>query len=42
LERLIDERFRLGVEGGGCFVQDQDVGVLEQCTRNGDSLLLTA
>ena len=36
----IDKGFRLGVEGGGGFVEDQDVRVFDEGPGNGDSLLL--
>jgi hypothetical protein len=39
---LVDESFGLGVEGRGGFVEDQDVGVLEQGAGDGDALLLAA
>ena len=41
-EGLVDEGFGFGVEGGGRFVEDQDVGVFEQGAGDGDALLLAA
>lgn len=42
LERLVDEGFAFGVEGGGRFVEDEDVGVFQQCAGDGDALFLPA
>lgn len=41
-ERLVDERFRLGVESAGGFVEDQDVGHFDEGACDGDALLLAA
>lgn len=39
-ESLVDERLGFGVECGRGFVENQDVGVLEERTGDGDALLL--
>ena len=39
---LVDQRLRLGVQGRGGFVEDQDIRVLDQGARDGDALLLSA
>lgn len=41
-ESLVDERFRLGIQGTGGFVQNQNVGLLEKGACDGDALFLTA
>jgi hypothetical protein len=41
-EGVVDESLGFGVEGGGRFVEDEDVGVFEQGARDGDALLLPA
>ena len=38
---LVDESLRFSVKCGSCFVQYQDVGVLQQCTRDRYALLLS-
>lgn len=37
----VDQSLRLGIESGGGFVENQDIGVLDQRARNGNSLFLT-
>jgi hypothetical protein len=39
-EGVVDESLRFSVQGRGRFVEDQDVGVFEQGTGDGDALLL--
>ena len=41
-EGVLDEFFRLGVEGGGGFVEDEDGGVFEDGAGDGDALALAA
>ena len=41
-ERLLHERFGLGVEVAGGFVEDHDRRVLQQQPRDGEALLLAA
>jgi len=41
-KRTVHERFRLGVKGRRCFVKDQDIGILDQSTSDGNTLLLSA
>lgn len=41
-EGLVDEGFGLGVEGRCGFVEDENIRVFEQGTRDGDALLLAA
>lgn len=42
LQGLIDESFRFGVESGCCFVQNEDVGLLEKRACNRYALFLTS
>ena len=42
VDGLLDYAFRLIVESRGCFVKNNDRGVLEEGTGNSDSLFLTA
>lgn len=37
---LIDKGFRLGIKSTGRFVEDQNIGRLDQRSRNSDSLFL--
>ena len=39
-ERFLDRFFRLGVDAARRFVEDQDLGIIEQSTRDRDPLLL--
>jgi hypothetical protein len=39
---LVDESLRFGIKSRRCFVEDQDVGVLEQGTGDSNALLLSA
>lgn len=39
---LVDQGLGFGVEGAGGFVEDEDVGVLEEGARDGDALFLAA
>ena len=41
-ERDLDERFALGVESGGGFVEDEDGGVLQDGAGDGDALAFAA
>ena len=41
-DRTLDEPLGLGVEGGGCLVQQQEARVADQRAREGDALLLPA
>ncbi|RUS18111.1 hypothetical protein BC937DRAFT_89141 [Endogone sp. FLAS-F59071] len=38
----LDQPLRRRVEGGGGFVEEEDSGILDQSTCNGDALLLAA
>lgn len=40
LQSSLDDTFRLGVESGGCLVEEQNLGVGDNGTRNSDALLL--
>ena len=42
LERLLDQRFRLRIQRGGRFVQDQNRGVIQESPSDGDPLALPA
>src|SRR3979490_1799670 len=42
LQRLLDERFRFGIEGRGGLVQDQYWRFLEERACDGEALLLAA
>src|SRR6266487_6747009 len=42
LQRLLDERFRFGIESRGGLVQDQDWRVLEERAGDGEALLFPA
>ena len=42
VERVLDHLLRLGVEGRGRLVEEQDLGVAQQGARDGDALLLAA
>ena len=42
VERVLDQRFALGVEGAGGFVEDEDARVLEQAPGDGKPLPLPA
>lgn len=37
----IYEGLRFRIEGGRCFVENQDIGILDQSTSNGNALLLS-
>lgn len=39
-QSLVDQRFGLGVKSTRSFVQDKNVGLLNKCTCNGNTLLL--
>ena len=41
-QRAVDECFRLGIESRSGLIQDQDIRLLNQSTRDGNSLLLSA
>ena len=41
-ECLADRLLGLAVERGGCFVEQQQRGILEECPRDGDALPLAA
>ena len=42
MQSLVDEGFAFGVEGGSCFVENQDIGIFEQGAGDGDALFLAA
>ena len=42
LQGFLDSQFGLGVHGGGGFIQDQDLGVGQYRTGDGNTLFLTA
>lgn len=42
VDRVLDQLFRLCVECGGCFIEDQDLRIVDQRTCNGDTLPFTA
>src|SRR5208337_1123149 len=37
-----NERFGRGIKAGGCFIQDQNLRLLQQRSRDGEALALTA
>ena len=41
-QSLVHKCLGLGVEGARRFVKDENVRILEQCTGNGNALLLTS
>lgn len=41
IQSLLDHSFALVVQGGGGHVQQEDAGVADQCSGDGDPLLLT-
>ena len=42
VQRLADLRLRLGIDGGGEVVENQDPRVEQECPRDGNTLLLAA
>ena len=42
IESLLDEAFALGVEGGSRLIEDENVGIAENCASYADALALTA
>ncbi len=40
LQSLLHLMLRFGIQGRGCFIQQQDGGILQQCPGNGNSLTL--
>ena len=41
-QRFLDLLFSFGIERSGCFVEDEELRIVEQCTRDGDTLFFTA
>ena len=42
IQRVLNDSFTVAVEGRGGFIKEQNSGVTEQSTGDGDTLLLTA
>ena len=42
IERFLDEMLALGIQGAGGLIEDEESGVLEQGSSNGNALLLSA
>ena len=40
VESLLHDLLAVLVQGGGCFIEDNDFGVLDECSRYGNPLLL--
>lgn len=42
VKRLVHKSFRLGVQSTRGFVEDKDVGLLDECSCDGNTLLLAS
>lgn len=42
VECLVDKSLRLGIECTCCLVEDENVGLLDECSCNGDTLFLAS
>jgi len=42
LQCLLNQRFRFGIQRRGCFIQNQDRRIFQQCPRDRDALALAS